>query len=188
VSYKSTFFSAYKQMKVWRPDKIFTVLKVYIFYIWAHFSFIMLKLSGGTNENKPCWNRGLLIDANFPLNKMKAKQSDILTLPPVTSFVMWEQQHPKYHLTLQNATYILRCAAHQQVQLWQKLNVRILLHITNYVCGIKAFWDTAACSLESVQYGGRIFPWGAGNSLTRRQGHKPKDHIMNHHCHENINP
>ena len=89
----------------------------------------MLALSGGTNENKPCWNRGLLIDANFPLNKMKAKQSDILTLPPVTSFVMWEQQHPKYQLTLQNATYILRGAAHQQVQLWQKLNVHILLHI-----------------------------------------------------------
>jgi hypothetical protein len=47
---------------------------------------------------------GLLIDANFPLNKMKAKQSDILTLggvqPSVISFIMCEQQWLKFHLTL----------------------------------------------------------------------------------------
>lgn len=42
---------------------------------------------------------------------------------------MWEQQQLKSHLTLQNATYIVWCAAHQQVLLLQKLDVYILLHI-----------------------------------------------------------
>lgn len=149
----------------------------------------MLTLSGGTNENKLCWNRGLLIDANFPLNKMKAKQSDILTLPPVTSFVMWEQQQPKYHFTLQNAIYIfLMCSSSAgSIMTETKCSYPTSYHITNYVYGRKAFWVMAPCSLVSVKYGGRIFLWGAGNCLTIRQVHKSEDHTVNLHCHENIN-